>query len=210
MRLTNLYILLGVLGLVVAVRLSMPVNLGDYPGEPLLAAPQAMQAVQVHHDSLALIANEGKAYFKDIPFTGFGVKHYDNGEFKERVAYVDGKREGRIERWYQTGQVSFRGNYVQNRRHGVVQTWWQNGTKRSESNYVEGVPHGVQRQWYQSGALFKELHLEHGMEAGLQRAWRENGKLYANYEAIDGRIFGLKRANLCYDLDGETIQLSIN
>ncbi len=37
----------------------------------------------------------------------------------------------------------------------------------------------------------------------------ENGKLYANYEAIDGRVYGLKRANLCFDLNDETIQISI-
>ena len=162
---------------------------------------------EVINDSLTLIANEGVVYYASTPFTGYAVEYFDNGKLALKAAYVMGKREGQMQKWYPSGTMSFSGIYVQNRRHGVVKTWWQNGAQRSESNYVDGVPHGVQRQWYQSGALFKELNLAHGKEAGLQRAWRENGKLYANYEAIDGRIFGLKRANLCYDLDGETIKL---
>lgn len=171
----------------------------------LLKMPQK----EVQSDSLVLVANEGAVYNEDELFTGFAVEYFDNGQLATKTAYIDGKRRGLSEKWYPSGQVSFRGNYEQNHRHGAVRTWWPDGTLRSESHYLDGVPDGVQRQWYQSGALFKEVNLDQGKEAGLQRAWRENGKLYANYEAIDGRIYGLKRANLCYDLDGETIQLRI-
>ena len=165
--------------------------------------------IEVQRDRLELIPNEGTMYYGDTLFTGYGVTYYEGGQLAERTAFVDGKREGVTERWYSSGSLSFRATYKQNRRDGTARTWWQDGTLRSESNYANGVAHGVQRQWYQSGARFKELNLEQGQEAGLQRAWRENGKLYANYEAIDGRIYGLKRANLCYDLDGESIQLTI-
>lgn len=164
---------------------------------------------EVSRKSLQLIASEGIIYKGNSPFTGYAVTYFNDGSVAEKTAYVDGKRNGLLEKWYPSGAKSFSGTYAHNRRHGTVQTWWQNGTLRSESNYIEGVAHGVQRQWYQSGIIFKELNLENGKEAGLQRAWRENGKLYANYEVVDGKIFGLKRANLCYDLDGETIQSSL-
>lgn len=170
-------------------------------------APKRLMA-EVHRDSLRLNANKGTVSYGNDLFSGYAVKYYSNGYMAEKTAYQEGKRAGLTERWYPDGTLSFKGIYIQNRRHGSVKHWWKDGTLRSASNYINGVPHGVLRQWYQSGALFKELNLEQGKEAGLQRAWRENGKLYANYEAKDGRIFGLKRANLCFDLDGETINFS--
>jgi antitoxin component YwqK of YwqJK toxin-antitoxin module len=208
MRSINLVILLVV---VVVSTLSLPGYLQEADKTTMPDLGDVMQevpAVVVSVDSLHLVANEGMMYYGASPFSGFAVKHFDNGFLAEKTAYINGKKQGATERWYASGAVSFKGTYAKNRRHGVVRTWWENGILRSESNYLDGIPHGVQRQWYQSGALFKELNLEQGKEAGLQRAWRENGKLYANYEAVNGRIFGLKRANLCYDLDGETIQLS--
>ncbi|MBX2819625.1 MAG: toxin-antitoxin system YwqK family antitoxin [Rhodothermaceae bacterium] len=208
MRLTSLFILLTLLGVLLAIRILLTLNLLSGNSETTIVVAD-YSTEQIQSDSLTLVASEGRMYYEDTPFTGRAVNYFGNGHLAEVTEYVDGKREGGIERWYPSGQKSFKGQYIQNRRHGVVQTWWQNGTLRSESNYITGVPHGIQRQWYESGALFKELHLDNGQEAGLQRAWRENGKLYANYEAIDGRIYGLKRANLCYDLDGETIKLSI-
>ena len=66
----------------------------------------------------------------------------------------------------------------------------------------------MQWEWYQSGSTFKKINLVDGREEGLQQSWRENGKLYSNYEAKNGRIFGLKRANLCYQLKDETLQVS--
>ncbi len=167
----------------------------------------ATRPAQVDRADLELRADEGRVYHQGARFTGIAVR-YDGGTLVERVAYRDGKKEGRTERWASDGTLSERATYAANRRHGTAETWWPDGTLRSESHFTDGVADGVQRQWYRSGALFKEVHLVDGQEAGLQRAWRENGVLYANYEARDGRIYGLKRANLCYELDGE--QLVVN
>lgn len=188
---------------------TLVVNLLFCVDSQVLSELFAHPAKEIQSDSLKLVASEGMVYYDNLPFTGYAVRYFNDGQLAEKIAYVKGKKEGVTEKWYPAGALSFKGSYAQNRRHGTVRTWWPDGNLRSESNYLAGVPHGMQRQWYQSGALFKQLNLDQGKEAGLQRAWRENGKLYANYEAIDGRIYGLKRANLCYDLDGETIQLSV-
>ena len=168
----------------------------------------ATRPAQVDRADLVLRANEGRVYHQDARFTGVAVR-YDGGTLVERVAYRDGKKDGRTERWTSDGTLSERATYAANRRHGTAETWWPDGTRRSESHFTAGVADGVQRQWYRSGALFKEVHLAGGQEAGLQRAWRENGTLYANYEARDGRIYGLKRANLCYELDDERLAVTL-
>ncbi len=165
-----------------------------------LTTPRAVDATR-----LAPRSTDGWMMLGNVPFSGQAVQWHENGALAERVNYSSGQKDGPTERWYADGERSYRASYRLNKRHGTVQTWWEDGTPRSESNYALGVADGIQRQWYRTGAPFKELRLEQGREAGLQRAWRENGKLYANYEARDGRIFGLKRANLCYELDDESI-----
>ena len=174
----------------------------------LSAAAWAMaRPVAVDLDRLTLHADEGRLYDGDAPFTGVAVRH-EGDALVERVAYRNGKKDGRAERWYANGTRSERTVYAANRRDGTAETWWPDGTRRSEAHYAYGVADGVQRQWYRSGALFKEVRLEAGQEAGLQRAWRENGVLYANYEARDGRIYGLRRATLCFELTDEQLSLA--
>ena len=66
---------------------------------------------------------------------------------------------------------------------------------------------GLQKKWYNTGEKFKESSVKDGVVQGMQKAWRKNGKLYANFEVKNGRTFGLQRANLCYQLKDEKIQI---
>lgn len=169
---------------------------------PLDAEPTP---IEVDRQRLVRQSETGLVTLDGAPFTGLALDRYDDGSLAEREAYVDGRKDGRTERWLPDGTLSYRADYRAGRRHGTAVTWWADGTPRSASRYVGGVAHGVQRQWYRSGARFKELTLVEGREVGRQRAWRENGVLYSNYEARDGRIYGLKRATLCFTLDDESI-----
>ncbi len=155
---------------------------------------------------LELRANEGLVYHLHQPFSGYSIKHYPNDTLAEKIAYIQGKKEGLYQKWYPTGVLSFESNYQKGRKHGVSRTWWKNGALRSESYHLMGVTNGNQKQWYKSGQLFKSMNIVDGKEEGIQQAWRENGKIYNNYEAKNGRIFGLKRANLCYELEEELVQ----
>lgn len=169
-------------------------------GKPVLKAQE-----RVNEELLKLNPNEGIVNYKGKPFSGVGIKAYPNGQVAEEITYQNGKRNGRLERWFENGDLSFEAFYENNRLNGKLRSWWINGHLRSESNYKKGVVHGLQKQWYSSGRPFKELNIVNGKEEGLQRAWRENGDLFVNYEAKNGRIFGLNRANLCYELEGENI-----
>lgn len=159
--------------------------------------------VKVNVNELLLKPEQGLVYYKDKPFSGVSLDHYDDGSLKESITYYNGKKHGDHLKFFIHGTVSYKANYVENKKHGEVATWWINGNKRSEFHFRNGNAEGKQYQWYQSGSKFKILNLINGREEGLQQSWRENGKIYNNYEAKNGRIFGLKRANLCYQLDEE-------
>ena len=161
---------------------------------------------EVHSDELRLDQNGGILYHNDIPFSGYSVDYYPNDTVKAKsISYRDGKKEGLYKKWYKDGTLSYKADYSNGKKNGTSETWWKDGTLRSKSHFLLGVIEGKQEQWYRSGAKFKELNYLHGKEEGMQRAWRENGKIYNNYEAKNGRIFGLKRANLCFQLEDETI-----
>lgn len=168
-------------------------------------AAREEQKQVVNEKFLKLIPEKGIYVLNGFPFTGVAESHFFNDSLASSSEFEQGKKHGRITKWFSSGIKSFEGTYYEGKQHGQFHSWWRNGNMRSELNFVHGKGQGVQKQWYQSGELFKQLHLMEGREEGLQRAWRKNGKLYCNYEAMNGRIFGLKKAELCYSLKDEEI-----
>ena len=152
--------------------------------------------------------NVGLVFYNDTLFTGTTEIYYPNGNKAETIDYLNGKRNGAYKKWFSTGVLSYHSNYKNGKQQGITKSWWINGNLRSKTNHDNGVLNGVQKQWYKSGEKFKELNIVNGQEKGIQRTWRKNGKLYNNYEAKNGRIFGLKRANLCYELKNEDVQIN--
>ncbi|SMP32387.1 MORN repeat variant [Algoriphagus winogradskyi] len=164
-----------------------------------------VEALEVHENKLILHPNEGLMYLGKTPFSGAGMSYYANGVLAKRTEYVNGKRNGLLQKWFEDGSIAFEAHYNDNKLNGPVKSWWSNKNLRSSGNFLAGKSHGLQQQWYSSGVKFKEMNLVDGKEVGMQRAWRENGKIYVNYQAKNGRIYGLKRANLCFELDDETV-----
>jgi len=178
------------------------------PDKKKVPSTPIVDALVIDKSTLELRPLEGLVYYKDRPFTGTSVAYFTPQQLAVSIQYINGKKEGRYQKWYPNRQLSFESNYANGRQEGSTKTWWKNGILRSEATFKNGVAHGVQLQWYKSGAKFKRLNIVNGKEEGLQQAWRENGKIYNNYEAKNGRIFGLKRANLCYQLADETVKFS--
>jgi antitoxin component YwqK of YwqJK toxin-antitoxin module len=162
---------------------------------------------ELNQRELVTNASKGLVLYQDKPFTGTSVNDYPNGTRAQAIDYLAGRKHGVHRKWFEDGSLSFEAHYEDGRQHGQNRSWWRNGNPRSTSQMERGVGQGLQQQWYASGAQFKEIRLVNGRESGLQRSWRENGKLYNNYEARNGRIFGLKRANLCFSLEDEVVQI---
>ena len=164
--------------------------------------------LSVAADSLSMRVDEGLMYYQNKVFTGTSIQYSDTGIKTISITYANGKKEGLYRKWFEDESLAFEAQYLDGKQHGTSKSWWKNGKLRSASNFKNGVVDGIQQQWYKSGAKFKKFSIANGQEEGLQQAWRENGKIYNNYEAKHGRIFGLKRANLCYKLEDENIQLA--
>lgn len=149
---------------------------------------------------------KGQWFYKEKAFNGFTIAYHKNESISEKTGFFNGKREGKIYKYFTNGSIKTEGSYLQNKLHGIKLNYFKNGNVYSESNYVNGKRHGVQKIWFLNGQLAKKKNLNNGKEEGLQQAWLENGKIYVNYEAKNGRIFGMNRANLCYSLKNEKVQ----
>lgn len=165
-----------------------------------------IKQISVDKNALELKSNLGLVFYNNQLFTGTSVTFYHGEVMAESIQYVNGKRQGKFQKWFPDGNLSFEASYANGLLDGTTKTWWKNGNLRSEAHYSKGISNGIQKQWYKSGSIFKEMTIVNGKEEGLQKAWRENGKIYNNYEAKNGRIFGLKRASLCYQLEDENVQ----
>lgn len=92
---------------------------------------------------------------------------YRNGQLRQEVPLVDGKR------------------------HGVVRTWHRNGAPAAEECYRNGLLDGVSRQWTEAGGLLGKFEMKDG--TGLQREWHDNGRLKIEVSTVRGVFCGRNR-----------------
>lgn len=137
-------------------------------------------------------------YLKDKPYSGFVTDRYANGKLASKEGYLNGKLEGKQEKWYENGAIREVRYYTANRKVGKHEGWYQNGQKRFEYFINNDVPVKTHREWYQNGQLFTYNTFNNaGQPEGLQQMWYDNGKIKANYVVKEGRRFGLLGAKGC-------------
>ncbi len=145
-----------------------------------------------------LSTQQGHLYLKDKPYSGFVISRYANGKLASKNSYLNGKLEGKQEKWYQNGDLQEIRFYETNRKVGKHEGWYQNGQKRFEYFINNDVPVKIHREWYENGQLFTfNTFNDAGQPEGLQQMWFENGKIKANYVVKEGRRFGLLGAKGC-------------
>ncbi len=141
-------------------------------------------------------------------YSGHTVSFYPDSMLKEKIGFLNGRKQNQAIQWYPDGHFKQVANYHKGKLHGAKKVWSPESAHVliAHLQYNAGKAHGEQKKWYPTGELFKKLNLNMGREEGIQQAFRKNGDLFANYEAKRGRIFGLKKAALCYGLEDEKIQ----
>ena len=144
-------------------------------------------------------------------YSGFIFDYYDDKTLKIKMSVFKGKRQNETQKWYPNGKLMEVSNYQEGKLNGEKKVWDSNNnhTLVSHFNFYLGKAHGEQRKWYPSGEIYKIMNFDKGIESGLQRGYRKNGSLYANYEARNGRIYGLKKSKLCYSLENEKVQQTL-
>jgi len=174
------------------------------PADTILEIPDTTIGLALlHYDNTSSLWTLNKQLF-----SGYAVSLYPDSTLKEKIGFLNGRKQNQATRWYPNGQLKQIANYHKGKLHGEKKRWSTDPIYivTAHLHYRLGKAHGEQTQWYPTGELYKKLNLNMGKEEGMQQAFRKNGDMYANYEAKEGRIFGLRKASLCYGLDDEEIQ----
>lgn len=123
----------------------------------------------------ALEFREGRAFYKNAPYTGTSVLMWENKRVNQTYQWNDGWQDGKYkeyteesvlvaeETWksgqktgpfsyhYPNGAVQSRGNFLNGELDGVVRGYWLNGYMKYEKNYVAGDKQGWSKDWYANG-----------------------------------------------------------
>ncbi len=145
-----------------------------------------------------LSKRQGILFYAQKPFSGFVIDKYPNEKLATQNGYLNGKLEGRQEKWYPGGlkmEIRF---YHDNRKVGKHTGWWENGKMKFEYFIKNDIPIKTHREWYPNGQLFSLSNYNNaGQPDGTHKMWFETGQIKANYVIVNGRRFGFLGAKGC-------------
>jgi antitoxin component YwqK of YwqJK toxin-antitoxin module len=141
---------------------------------------------------------EGILFFNHKPYSGFVIEKYPNEKWASKSGYLNGKLEGKQEKWFENGQQQELRFYTDNHKVGKHEGWYSTGQKRFEYFIENDIPIKTQQEWYANGQRYTAFSYNNeGQPEGTQQMWFENGQIKANYVIKNGRRFGLLGAKGC-------------
>lgn len=147
--------------------------------------------VYVEAGSTSLLHQQGALYYKGKPYSGYIVKHYQNGVMSEKIAYTNGWKSNYSYAWHRNKARSYERLYIKGKKEGIAKGWFSNGNKKFLYHYKNGKHEGKNIEWFISGDTASIKNYTTGHEVGLQRTWGKNGKLANNYFMKNGKRYGL-------------------
>lgn len=160
--------------------------------------PLAVPTIETSANDSTLHKTNGVLYRSGIPYSGYVVEYYKNGQLKSQQPYYQGLKEGTLKTWYADGSPRSIRPYARGDKVGRHQGWWENKQPQYVLHFDAGAYHGKNREWYENGQLATTRHFQHGREEGAQQSWTANGTLFSNYVVKDGRRYGLLGSKPCY------------
>jgi hypothetical protein len=76
--------------------------------------------------------------FRQVPYTGWWVSFYANGQVKELRQYKNGKPDGLFRKWIGNGEKQIEGNYKDGKKDGLWFFYNEDGTVDFRENYKDG------------------------------------------------------------------------
>ena len=167
-------------------------------------------------DSLVVLADtnlserQGILYYTQKPFSGFVIENYSSEQLAFKNGYLNGKLEGKQEKWYSDGSKMEIRFYHANQKIGKHTGWWENKKIKFEYFIENDIPIKMHREWYPNGQLYSlSTYNIKGQPEGTQQMWFGTGQIKANYVIKDGRRFGFLGAKGCMG-EGENNQMGLN
>jgi antitoxin component YwqK of YwqJK toxin-antitoxin module len=157
-----------------------------------------------------LSERQGVLFYAQKPYSGYVISNYPDKKLASRNAYLDGKLEGKQEKYYPDGSKMEVRFYKENRKAGEHHGWWENGQMKFEYFIENDIPIKTHREWYRNGQLYSlSNYNQEGQPEGEQKMWFETGQIKSNYVIKDGRRFGFLGAKGCMG-EGERKATSLN
>lgn len=135
-------------------------------------------------------------YYKD-GFVGSGPykKYYDNGTIQVMYNYKERLIDGLYETNWLNGNPKQRIFYINGKKHGLSSIYYENGTLRYKSFFVNDIIEGVFTEYYSDGILKKMCTYSDGVKNGLYEEWDLHGSLkkrefYQNDIKLDNFYLG--------------------
>lgn len=111
--------------------------IGCAQNESILLPPES-EMVSMNDAKVNYGGRYGQQYFEKgskIPYTGFLVARYDNGELESVQQYKDGYGNGIWINYDPDGRKESQGTYVNNKTIGPAKLFYEDGSVKAEGNY---------------------------------------------------------------------------
>jgi hypothetical protein len=112
-------------------------------------------------------------------FTGEFVEHWENGQYKIKANFKDGKVDGHVHGWFSDGNEAFKGFFYENTKAGVHIAFYPKGAPRDS---------GKQKSLYYDGNLKTLVTFEHGISHGTRVLYNQNSKCIKDEFYEDGKM----------------------
>lgn len=114
---------------------------------------------------------------KGESFTGLKVTYNDADVKTSEIAFVNGKPEGKITRYFENGQVKETGYYLAGQKHGSWSAYSEKGQLMSTAHFHNGNKDGEWLVWDTDGNLRYKLTYKNGEPVGEWAMFDERGKV---------------------------------
>lgn len=102
---------------------------------------------------------------------------YPCGALKEKLAYDNGKRQGKGQTYHENGAAKMTYTYTDDKANGEFRTYDATGVLRETESYKDGVITGDYRAYHSNARLESEGQYINGVAVGNWAHYHNNGKL---------------------------------
>ena len=150
------------------------------------ATVEASRAVQRLRSELEF--HEGRLLHQGVPFTGFVLEEYADGQLRSRSSVSNGLIEGLSQGWYTNGVLQVAEHFVRGVSHGLRTKFYPSGEKLSVAHIIEGELQGIYERWHDNGQLAERVFLTNGVADGESLAYHADGSLKARVRLDHGKV----------------------
>jgi hypothetical protein len=125
------------------------------------------------------------------------IQYYDNGQIKDKVDLINGKREGTMFSYYENGKLNMISEWKNGSINGILKRYYIEGGIKSIEEWSDGVTSGQVRNYYKNGQMSKIFTKINGkVTIGLAQFYDSTGKLIErHYYNEEGELAYLGKFN---------------